>query len=188
MNGPDSTYWRDPCRRGVMGPNASVTLKRIIDGTSKTIMLGEIRAGITENDARGVWAMGHAGASLLAMYGSGSDDDGPNYCDVHADDVYADICATAGGLCNTAGAVPGTQAECMGCYGGDVFDQQTVRSTHAGGAFLGMADGSVQWISDDIETTGCFGSCCTAWDYMILSADQGKPGPLTSASLSGVCN
>lgn len=54
MNGPDSAPWKDICMRGVMGPNASVTLKRITDGTSKTIMLGEIRAGITENDARRV--------------------------------------------------------------------------------------------------------------------------------------
>ena len=40
--------------RGVMGPNVSVSLSKILDGTSKTIMLGEIRAGVTDRDARGV--------------------------------------------------------------------------------------------------------------------------------------
>ena len=60
MAGPDppsNKAWADNCQRGVMGPNASVTLKRVTDGTSKSIMLGEIRAGMTENDARGTWAM-----------------------------------------------------------------------------------------------------------------------------------
>ncbi len=170
-----------------MGPNAAVTLKRITDGTSKTILLGEIRAGITPNDGRGVWAMGHAGASLLAAYGSGGDDDGPNYCNSNADDVYCDI-ASGAGVCTSTGANGTAMAECMGCSGGGGFDQQTVRSKHPGGAYIAMADGSVSWISDDIETTGCYGQCCTAWDYMIASGDQGKPGPLNTSSLSGVCN
>ncbi len=187
-NGPNSLAWNDPCQRGVMGPNVAVTLRRITDGTTKTIMIGEIRAGITENDGRGVWALGHAGASLIAMYGSGGDADGPNYCDVHADDVYSDVCATAAGVCTTTGAVPVTQAECMQCSGGAGFDQQTIRSKHPGGAHVAMADGSVQFINDDIETSGCYGQCCTPWDYMIASADSGKPGPLTSSSLSGVCH
>ena len=52
-------------------------------------MLGEIRAGLSDLDARGVWAMGHAGASLVAMYGAGGDDNGPNACWPLGDDVYA---------------------------------------------------------------------------------------------------
>src|SRR4029079_15301880 len=74
MSGPDSPNnagWLDNCQRGVMGPNTSVALKRISDGTSKTIMIGEIRAGLTENDGRGVWALGHAGPSLVSGFGSG---------------------------------------------------------------------------------------------------------------------
>ncbi len=61
-----------------MGPNVGVKLRQITDGTSKTIMLGEIRAGLNEKDRPRVWAIGHAGTSLIAMYGGGSDDDGPN--------------------------------------------------------------------------------------------------------------
>jgi prepilin-type N-terminal cleavage/methylation domain-containing protein len=192
MNGPTSPGWKDDCKRGVMGPNASVTLKRIVDGTSKSIMLGEIRAGITENDSRGVWAMGHAGASLVAHYAGGSDDDGPNFCGVRADDVYADVnivCVTSNGLCSNVGALPLPSAECMGCFGGTEFLEATVRSRHPGGVFVAMADGSVQWVSDDIETTGCYTSpsCCTAWDYMIASGDNGKPGGNTSTALTGIC-
>ncbi len=138
---------------------------------------GRNSRGITENDARGVWAMGHAGPSLIAHYGSGGDDDGPNYCDPRGDDVYSDVCSLTGGLCLSTGGNPLSQAECMGCYGGNEFDEQTVRSKHPGGAYVAMADGSVQWVSDDIETTGCYGQCCTAWDYMIAQRRPRQTGP-----------
>jgi prepilin-type N-terminal cleavage/methylation domain-containing protein/prepilin-type processing-associated H-X9-DG protein len=187
MSGPNSPGWKDICMRGVMGPNASVTIARITDGTSKTIMLGEIRTGITENDSRGVWAMGHAGASLVAHYGANSDDNGPNYCGPRADDVYSDVCALTGGKCVTTGGNPLADGECMGCYGGAEFLEATIRSKHPGGAHVAMADGSAQWISDDVETSGCYGPCCTAWDYMIASADGQKAGQLNSTALSGYC-
>lgn len=184
MDGPNSVGWKDQCKRGVMGPNASVTLKRIVDGTTYTIMLGEIRVGITEDDARGVWAMGHAGASLLAHYGGGGDDDGPNYCGPRADDVYSNVCTTTPGLCLATGGNAISQNECMGCFGGNEFLEATVRSRHPGGVYVAMADGSVQWVSDDIETMGCYStpSCCTVWDYMIASGDGGKAGGNASAS------
>ena len=70
--------WQSSCFGGVMGPNVAVALRRVTDGTSKTIMLGEIRAGLDETDSRGVSSLGHAGASLIAMYGGGSDANGPN--------------------------------------------------------------------------------------------------------------
>jgi prepilin-type N-terminal cleavage/methylation domain-containing protein len=186
-NAPLDKFWPENCYRGVMGANTAVKLKQITDGTTKTIMLGEIRAGLTPQDARGVWALGHAGPSLLAKFGAGGDTPGPNSCEVRGDDVYSDVCATGAGLCVTTGAVPEAQSQCMSCFGGSAFDQQGVRSTHVGGAFLAMCDGSVTFITDDIETSSCYGNCCTPWDYMIMSGDNGKPGQLTSTSLSGTC-
>ena len=176
--GGDSAAWKDNCQRGVMGPNIAVRLSRVTDGTSKVIMVGEIRAGLTENDGRGVWALGHAGASLLAMYGAGGDDAGPNACGNTADDVYGDICDSSATNRNSIAGI-----ECMTCSGGGGYDQQTIRSRHPGGVHVAMCDGSVQFINDDIEvSSGIASSCCTPWDYMITSAAEGKPGVLNGGS------
>jgi hypothetical protein len=60
---------------------------------------------------------------------------------------------------------------------GNYFAQQTVRSVHTGGAFVAMCDASVTFVSDDIETSGPNGACCSPWDYLITSADNGGIGP-----------
>jgi prepilin-type N-terminal cleavage/methylation domain-containing protein len=169
-SGPDSAGWKNNKYRGVMGPNTSVTVRRITDGTSRTVLLGEIRAGLTEKDARGVWAMGHAGPSLLAAYGSEGDDNGPNTCNAYADDVYSDICDK-----------PDPNGECMECYSGGAFAQQTVRSMHKDGVYVAMCDGSVQFESDDVETSGVFGNWGSLWDRLITSADGGQPGAFNGA-------
>jgi prepilin-type N-terminal cleavage/methylation domain-containing protein len=159
---PADDGWLNDLRRGVMGPNISVTLKQITDGTSKTILAGEIRAGLSDRDSRGTWAFGHAGGSLLAIFGSGGDANGPNACNELADDVYSDVCQT-----------DLARSQCMDCNStGGGADQATVRSTHQGGVFVAMCDGSVQFVSDDIETSGSYGTFGTVWDHMIGSADS----------------
>ena len=49
--------WADSRIRGVMGANQSVAISEIRDGTSNTVMLLELRAGLFEYDPRGTWAM-----------------------------------------------------------------------------------------------------------------------------------
>jgi prepilin-type N-terminal cleavage/methylation domain-containing protein len=170
-NGVDATTGKkcegQQFSRGVMGINASSTLQQITDGTSKTVMLGEIRAGVDERDPRGTWAFGHAGGNLLAFHGWGSDGNGPNFCGPNADDVGGN---------NFDCASPALRNECMPCYGGQTgsaFNGATTRSMHMGGMFVAMCDGSVQFISEDIESGGAMGACCKAWDHLMLSQDGG---------------
>ncbi len=61
---PANGFWGDRYRRGVMGANAAIALKDVRDGTSKTLLLGEIRAGLISQDTRGVWAMSGAARAL----------------------------------------------------------------------------------------------------------------------------
>ncbi len=46
--------------RGVMGCNEACFMHQITDGTSRTIMLSELRSGTSPVDRRGTWAMGAA--------------------------------------------------------------------------------------------------------------------------------
>jgi prepilin-type N-terminal cleavage/methylation domain-containing protein len=195
MAGPLSKSWKGKdwtggevlyCRRGVMGPNAAVTLSQITDGTSKTIMLGEIRAGLTPGDGRGVWALGHAGASLIAMYGGGGDANGPNACYSNSDDVNVEAqYDDPAGVCAPSQDPTGA-SECMTAHRlANGFDQAGPRSKHPGGVHMAMTDASVQFITDEIETSGCYGSCCTVWDWMITSADNGHGGAYNGLSTRG---
>jgi prepilin-type N-terminal cleavage/methylation domain-containing protein/prepilin-type processing-associated H-X9-DG protein len=176
ISGPDSLGWKDPKRRGVMGPNVSVKLKEITDGTSLTMLVGEVRAGVTARDQRGTWALGQAGASVLFWHGSGSDASGPNSCvpGMKADDVK--------------GPTPGDEdllnLECMSDYTTDeLADQATARSTHVGGVNIGMADGSAHFISNSIDAgpavipSGGNNPCpftlrMAIWDKLIVAADD----------------
>jgi prepilin-type N-terminal cleavage/methylation domain-containing protein len=173
----DSTApgWSNRYLRGVMGANASVKLKQISDGTSKTLMLGEIRAGLLPFDARGVWAMSGGCPSGLWAHGFHGDDRGPNDNEAASDDVNGcpDIQTALGGAnkVNQLG---------MSCSPGPWPNwQQTVRSMHAGGGFICLCDGSVRFINDFIQvgtdvgtpsppsTPGNLG----VWDKLNLSAD-----------------
>ena len=78
---------KDPQRIGVLRKNLSTRIAQILDGTSHTILVAEIRIGLNEHDRRGTWAMGCAGASNLTWHGFGGDANGPNPANDGSDDV-----------------------------------------------------------------------------------------------------
>lgn len=128
--------------------NQALSMRQITDGTSKTLMLAEMRAGVDQTDRRGVWAMAMCGSSFHCRHL----DVPPNDCDPTHDDVRdgPDLAATIGVL--------GLRQQCMGLdEGEDASGQSTVRSQHPGGVIGALADASVRFLSDDIET-GAFES------------------------------
>jgi prepilin-type N-terminal cleavage/methylation domain-containing protein/prepilin-type processing-associated H-X9-DG protein len=124
------------------GQNRQVmSIRKMIDGTTKTILLAEMRVGLSERDRRGVWAMGMCGSNMHCRHASSS----INGC-IDDDDLFgdADVIADVG-----EGAL---RAECMmPAKGLNMSGQSIVRSRHPGGAMVAMCDASARFVSDFID-------------------------------------
>jgi prepilin-type N-terminal cleavage/methylation domain-containing protein len=170
--GPTSPAWQKfgQYYRGVMGVNTGVKLKQIIDGSSHTILLAELRSGLKAADSRGTWAMGTNGASALFGYGM-SDANGPNDCSPkYSDDlVEALFLALGDASWNTV-----MNRECMSAqYVAGQSQQAGTRSMHGNGVFVAFCDGSVHFVSDfvDAQITQGYGSNESVWARLICSMD-----------------
>ena len=146
--GPNAPWWLSPWTGGVMGANVSRSIKEIEDGTSQTILLGELRVGLIEKDRRGTWALGGPGSS--GLWGHGSDDaSAPNDCHPYSDNIkggtfivepYGSMQAMAAATCMSV---------CENCPS---TTQAATRSSHPGGVFVCLCDGSARFILDTIDT------------------------------------
>ncbi len=170
--------WQNILRRGVTGINEGLRLGQLTDGTSNTLMLSEIRIGLADIDSRGTWAMGLCGSSYLCRQASNYLSS-PNSCAFAADDIL-------GGPILDANIGRFTLSlECMTVdfiYWPSV--QSVVRSSHPGGVNAALADASVRFISDAIDT----GEVGDEFDYNSLSTfpDQFKTWQRLNLSNDGL--
>jgi hypothetical protein len=141
-------------------------LSRIGDGTSKTLLLAEVRTRDHEQDPRGAWAAAWAGGSLLAfdMHSEAARDGAlqnskrnspylpflypgvdslvPNSSPTSTNQDYIRECPDS----NTA------DIEFMPCFAHTTTRSAAApRSLHVGGVNASLVDGSMTWLANEID-------------------------------------
>lgn len=116
-------------KKGVFTINSSVSMRDITDGTSNTIALSEVRYRVGNNaDARGAWPYGGMGGSVFST--------GMNPNTFNSDRLSS--CATVADL------------PCVAAN--DTTQIAAPRSMHSGGVHAAMVDGSVRFISNNVNS------------------------------------
>lgn len=127
---------------GVGGFNVSLQVSQFPEGLSNIVAVDEVRAGVSEIDPRGVWALGMAGASITGAHPGGpnsaSEGDGITSCEQLGTEYGHSRLTRIGMPCKSA-LVPANYSA-------------TARSQHGGMVNVLRLDGSVESIADSVET------------------------------------
>jgi len=119
-------------------------------------MFNEVRAGLNDQDRRGVWAMGVGGSSVTAAHAIG-DATTPNDTNEYSDDT--EDCSLVRNALGTGNS--GLGPIMMGCSNDNLARnwpnwQAQARSAHAGVVNACFADGHVQTILNTISQVAWF--------------------------------
>jgi prepilin-type processing-associated H-X9-DG protein len=156
-------------KTGVIGANYGLKIAEIVDGTTNTMAIGELRCGLNSMDIRGTWAMGFEGASMCGHakpYNPTPNNKNGVYpaCDDGGDELQ--------GCFAFAPLFPNRAQMGMGCNCSPSFNSGgQVRSMHPGGVNIGLCDGSVRFIKESISQFTWYSILCSR-DKTPISADQ----------------
>jgi prepilin-type N-terminal cleavage/methylation domain-containing protein/prepilin-type processing-associated H-X9-DG protein len=130
----------------VMAANYGARITDISDGTSNTIMVAELRAGLSSLDPRGVWALGFPGGSIVNA-GRAAYNPTPNNLLGGVSSDGGDELQDGPLFCTPANAALG-----MGCTtSGNLETSAMSRSMHIGGVNVCLCDGSVRFIPNSVS-------------------------------------
>ena len=150
---PQSYSPTSPGWGGAFGINWGAKLTEVFDGSSSTIMFAEVRAGLGQNDRRGVWAMGLSSSSVIAAMATG-DCTTPNDTAEYSDDIEdCNQIRTSLGIGNS-----GLGPKEMGCSNDNLPRnwpnwQGQARSSHPDGINVCYCDGSVRMVKNHVATS-----------------------------------
>lgn len=119
--------------RGFMGVAGAARVQDVVDGTSNTLAVLEVRAASDANDPRGVWAWGIG----MTIWGAGGINTGIDQIRECRDD------AVSGMPCLGENSSP--------AQNGDL--NLVSRSMHEGGVHGLLADGSVRFLSENLDAS-----------------------------------
>jgi type II secretory pathway pseudopilin PulG len=142
--------------RGAQNERFGANLRDFLDGSSNSATLGEILKANSNGDCRGCWAL-NLGATFGAMantkIGAITGDGATVATNISPPNARTD---TEGGIAGNRDSTPycdNNQRAELHCEdrSGEGTGSTVARSRHEGGVFIGLGDGAVRFISENID-------------------------------------